>query len=160
MTQTEQHTSSSLVVPHQVENSFAAEILPKVQSPKEEAYAEKWGKARYFARKSSLLTGSAVMTGSIIAGMETISLSNLGVGAPSLSLFLLQMICVSGSLAGAIAASFGGLSIIDGSRSYAPLPASKRYLAEYATKQRSIIKPFEDWDKVFTKNVKQLESGR
>lgn len=160
MTQTEQHSSGSLVVPSQVEKSFSAEILPKPQSPKEEAYAQKWGKVSYLARKSSLLTGSAVMTGSILAGMESISLSSLGAAAPSLSLFLLQMICVSGSLAGAIAASFGGLSIIDGSRSYAPLPASKRYLTEYESRQKNIIEPFEDWDKVFAKNVNQLESGR
>lgn len=159
MTPVEQSSSSSLIVPPQVESHFSAEILPKTDFSKEKIYAERWGKIRYMARKSSLLTGSALMTGSIVTGMEAISLSSLGVTAPSLSLFLLQMICVSGSLGGAIVASFGGLSIIDGSRRYAPLPASKRYLAEQASNQRSVITPFEDWDKVFSKHVNTLESG-
>lgn len=154
MTETCAHPKGALVVPEKVVPAFAGSLLPRETSSSLKERKTLLGRLHILGCKASAIASPILAIGSLqgyMAISEAIPnpdlVTLLGVTCSSLGLMVI------GGLGTVISFS----SLMEGDRKYFPLPPSKKYLAQEASKQKAMIAPFEDWDNIFDKNSKTLE---
>lgn len=149
MTAESSHPQGSLVVPTKVIPAFQGAILPREESSLVTKPVTLQGKLKYYAKKSSMIASSALITSS---GGFILALEHL-IPHPDPLTALITAGPLSLAMATGLAGFVVGLqSIADGSREYAPLPPSKKFLALEGQKREAVIVPFDQWDGIFRKN--------
>lgn len=143
-----------IAVPKTLESSFASSILPKDPAYVHHKPTTILGKIGNVAKRSLIFTAPAVSLAS--AGNLVPLMVNHGhvyLGDPQAGMILMQTGGYTISMMlGLLASAMVAVDTSVGRRAFTPLPPTKRFLEIEEANQKSLISPFADWDKVFSKN--------
>lgn len=150
MSEPSSEASNVLVVPQKVIAGFQEVAIGNSDNSYPIKPDTLGSKLTHYTKKSTLVTAPLVSTALTVASFST-AISVIG---DNFLVYVASLLGAAFSIVGGILGLAAGfVSIQEGDRSFAPLPASKKYLESKEKAKQVSIAPFDSWDVVFEKNA-------